>query len=333
MTSSTPSPHITLAQIAEKAGCSRSTVSRALRNHPAIPETTSKRIQKLAEKMGWQPDPEATRLMQYLQSTKKKRIDSALALINDFPERKDLLKDPYTCRLLASARQRAQTFGFRLDEIWLREKGMTARRASSILRNRGIRGVLIPPEYEPLPRIELDWEILSAVATTTTALPVRLHRVLPDNYNNFRLLMSHVIQRGWKRPMLLSLQDLELRMENCPSNVYIAICQQSPELELLPVFYWDEKHKKSSADTLKSQLKRLKPDGLIVADTWLAELAGNTLPWVSYSNGGDGHAGIDQRPEAVGAAAIDMLSAHVIRSEQGLPDSPKLMHIAGCWRE
>lgn len=331
--SNTSPNHVTLGQIAEAAGCSRSTVSRALRNHPAIPKRTALRIQKLAADMGWQPDPEATRLMQYLQSTKHRRIESALGIVNDFPEKAGLYRDPYTRILLEHARKRAETLGFRLEEIWLRQKGMTARRASSILRNRGIRGVLIPPEYEPLPRLELDWENLSAVATTTTSLPRQLHRVLPDNYNNFRTLMSAVLHRGWKRPLLITLHDLELRTEACPVNVYLATCMQEPSLTALPVFYWDEPNRPDPPRTLRAHIKSHRPDGLIVADTWLVDHCEPGLPWVCYSNCGPEYAGLDQRPDVVGSAAIDMLSAHVIRGESGLPQSPKRMHIAGTWCE
>src|SRR5690606_18100520 len=48
---------VTLSDIAKQAEVHVTTVSLALRNHPRLPERTRKRIQKIAEELGYQPDP------------------------------------------------------------------------------------------------------------------------------------------------------------------------------------------------------------------------------------------------------------------------------------
>ena len=48
---------VTLADIAKRADVHVTTVSLAMRNHPRLPEETRKRIQALAEEMGYRPDP------------------------------------------------------------------------------------------------------------------------------------------------------------------------------------------------------------------------------------------------------------------------------------
>ena len=325
--------------IAEKAGVSRATVSRALRNHPQLPRSTCERIQSIAAEMGWRPDPEASRLMHYLRETRQKKAESTLAILNDHPRRQDLYKDPYTATLLQSAKYRADMLGFRMDEIWLREPGLTARRTTGILRNRGITGVLIPPEVDPLPRIELDWSAFSSVATTTTAQPASMNRVLPDHYGNFCMLMDALLKQSRKRIWLLSLRSLEKRTEHCPGNVYHAYTAREKSLDTLPIFHWDDvKGGKDPAEELCKQYRKLKPDTLIVADQWLLEVLearsgaqpGKDFFAISYSNAGPACPGIDQRPALVGAAAIDMLSAHVIRGEAGIPEVPKLLRIPGA---
>lgn len=325
--------------IAEKAGVSRATVSRALRNHSQLPRSTCERIQSLAEEMGWRPDPEASRLMHYLRETREKKSESTLAILNDHPHRKDLYKDPYTAMLLQSAKKRADILGFRMDEIWLREPGLTARRTTGILRNRGITGVLIPPEVDPLPCIELDWSAFSSVATTTTAQPASMNRVLPDNYGNLCMIMEALLRKKRKRILLISLRGLEKRTEHCPSNVYHAYTAREKSLDMLPVFYWDEVESgKDPGEELRKRFLKAKPDTVIVADQWLLEVleqqtgtkAGMDYFAASYSNAGANCPGIDQRPELVGSAAIDMLSAHVIRGESGIPEVPKLLRIPGA---
>jgi LacI family transcriptional regulator len=323
-------PHITLGQIAEKAGCSRSTVSRALRNHPHIPVTTCQRIQKLAQEMGWTPDPEATKLMRYLQSTKKQRIDSALALINDCEEREHLHQSDYIRTLIDSARTRAESLGFHLEEIWLHQKGMSARRINEILRARGINGVLIPPEQKPLPSIELDWNCFASVATTTTALPKEVNRVMPDNYYNMSQLMAKILQTGCKRPLLITSHGLETRMEHAPVNIFIAKLVQAglpPGL----ICYFDEGEREVAQTRICETLREQKSDFIILPDVWIRIWLKDfsDLPWACFAVKPEGAIGVDQRPEAVGAAAIDVLTAHVIRGELGLPKVSRVLHIRG----
>ncbi len=323
---------ITLGLLAERAGCSRSTVSRALRNHPQISKKTCERIQKLAKELGWKPDPEASRLMSYLQQSKSQRIESTLALLNDFSERELLQQGDYTRTLIDAARARAEELGFRLEEIWLKQKGMTPKRVDGILRARGIHGVLIPPEQNPLPRLDLDWSAFAAVATTTTSRPERMNRVLPDNYFNMRMLMKELKKRGVKRPFLVSDIQLETRMEHAPTAIFLSSQVQEGYTPIKP-FYWDDpelKHKDNLTE-LKRALDAAQPDHLMVVDQWVLDLLGDH-PYdsvSSYANVIPDGLGVDQQPAAIGRAAVDVLSAHVIRGEHGLRGSTRVLHIRG----
>jgi LacI family transcriptional regulator len=58
----------TLQTVADAAGVSRATVSRALRNHPAIPETTRVRIRKVAAKLGLCENPVLSEAMRHVRS-------------------------------------------------------------------------------------------------------------------------------------------------------------------------------------------------------------------------------------------------------------------------
>jgi len=56
------SAQITIKDLAEQLGISPSTVSRALKDHPAISTTTKKAVQDLAEKLGYEPNAVALSL-------------------------------------------------------------------------------------------------------------------------------------------------------------------------------------------------------------------------------------------------------------------------------
>src|SRR5580692_4026836 len=65
------SPRPSMRDIAELAGVSAMTVSKALRNSPKIARRTRERILKIAGRVGYRPDPELTKLMNHLRSRTK----------------------------------------------------------------------------------------------------------------------------------------------------------------------------------------------------------------------------------------------------------------------
>src|ERR1051325_9261392 len=70
----------TMQRIADAAGVSRMTVSLALRNHPRISAATRERIRQVAERLGYHPDPEVSKLMAYLRRAKPAKHARVLGL-------------------------------------------------------------------------------------------------------------------------------------------------------------------------------------------------------------------------------------------------------------
>lgn len=331
-----PPSGISLGDIATKVGLSRATVSRALNNNPQIPEKTRKRVQRTAEKMGYRPDPETSRLMGYLKRAQVQKFQSTIGIINAYPQPEQLRAIPYFRRLLQGAEERAEALGFILDEVWITEPGLKPSRVNQILRNRAIRGLFLPPEPEALARIDLDWESYASVATTTSLRPANIHRVLPNNFLNVQLLMKEIYRRGYRRPGLTTIQHLEERQYGAPVSQYLGACETMHGMEAIPVFNWVDQTTGEGPRLLK-WFKKYRPDVIIGCGDWMHDIfineGGYQCPqdfaFVDYAEHKPGMAGIDQLPEIVGAAAIDLLSAHITRGEVGLPEHPKLMLIEG----
>src|SRR5688572_14522424 len=82
-----------LRAVAEAAGVSLMTVSLALRNSPRVSSRTRTRIAQLADKLGYRPDPEISRLMSRLRPARSAG-GVVLAMIDLLPERQKRLQ-PY----------------------------------------------------------------------------------------------------------------------------------------------------------------------------------------------------------------------------------------------
>jgi DNA-binding LacI/PurR family transcriptional regulator len=334
-------PAATLGTIAASAGVSRATVSRALSDNPVISAPVRRRIKALARKLGYRPDPEVARLLGYLKRSRRQRFDSVIAVLNAYRPPEAMARDAYTARLLAGARSRSEALGFGMETMALHADGMTARRFDHILKARGVRGVLVPPEPEPLFNADLDWTRLAAVATTTTARPLGLHRVLPDNFANLRLLIEAALAREYRRIGLVWWAALEERQLRAPTAVYTWHAKVARDLVGLPLFEWRWREPEAMAKGLATWMKRHRPELVLApADAvrrTIEKASGAKAPvdygFVSYGEDLPGVSRLDQRPEAVGAAAVDLLSALVHRGESGLPATPQTTLIAGSFVE
>lgn len=335
---------VTLGDIARECGLSRATVSRSLNNNPQIPEKTRLRVQKIARRMGFVPDPETSRLMGYLKRAQENRFQSTLGILNAFPDREAMTgpDHPYNRSLIQGVRKRAQELGYAVDEIWIAEPGLKPKRIDQILKSRAIRGVLVPPEYQALPEIQLDWSVLTTVAMATTGNPEQIHRVLPNNLLNLQRVMREVVRRGYRRPGLATTRDLEDRMFRAPVASYLSMCDAQRAVRKLPVFFWEEVQSgQDNADRMNAWFQKNQPDVVIGAAGWMMEILAKDLglqcpqdyAFVSYSAPEKGVAGLDQLPEVIGAAAVDLVSAHIARGEVGIPEHPKHVMIEGTFVE
>ena len=72
---------VTLKDIAIAASTSASTVSRALSNHPAIPDKTKSAILKIAKDLNYRPNPNLSALARERWKLSNKQIHNTIAFI------------------------------------------------------------------------------------------------------------------------------------------------------------------------------------------------------------------------------------------------------------
>ncbi|HRE82426.1 MAG TPA: helix-turn-helix domain-containing protein, partial [Opitutaceae bacterium] len=60
----------------------KATVSLALRNHPKIPEVTRQRLQRLAESLGYRPDPALARIAAHRWKTRDHPSEFVIAFVS-----------------------------------------------------------------------------------------------------------------------------------------------------------------------------------------------------------------------------------------------------------
>jgi LacI family transcriptional regulator len=331
-----PPARVTLTDIAKKTGFSVMTVSYALRNHPKISDATRRRIRQAAERMGYVPDPEIVKLMTRIRLSRELPAEATVAVLDLFERRTRFNEDPYTNALIAGAEQRLQKLGYQLARFRMFEDQLTPRRITSIFRARGIQGVLLPPFPAELARCELEWSEVCAVCTEEKFHSPALHKVIPHHYNNMILLLTRLWDLGCRRPGLVTCRNSLDRDNYAWFGALYSFFEDKKKTAWVPALPVGN----DPAD-MAAWYERHRPDAIIVTEGFLIppflELTGLKVPRdvgvACLASDFTAYSGVNQRPGVIGAAAADMLTAHIVRNERGVPEAAKTMMIEGEWSE
>src|SRR5271156_141963 len=108
-----PSSRVSIRDIAQAAGISKSAVGYALQNRPGVSKATRVKILRIAERLGYVPDARLTSWMKVMRETKFKDF-LPIAWLNSKPERDTWDKVKYLSPYLEGARGRALELGYRI---------------------------------------------------------------------------------------------------------------------------------------------------------------------------------------------------------------------------
>lgn len=336
----TPDPkpsRVSMRDIAKKIGVSHVTVSLALRDHPRISNAVRKKIREAAEEMGYRPDPMLTALSHYRKGKSEAFITAGIAWINAW-------KDPATLRgyrefdlYWKGASAAAEKYGYRLEEFRLGEQ-YTPRRLHQILSTRGIRGLLLPPQYPQPEWDEFPWSEYSVVRFGRSLKSPRCHLVTADHVANTMLAFEKIRERGYKRVGFVT-DERDLLRGHLFESGYLTAQRLVDESERLPVFVmnqflkeeqpgalagWINQHRVEAIFThiaeVPAMLKSIGlnvPDDIALASTTLLDTAVDT--------------GIDQHPEEIGRVGFLMLNSLINDGARGIPAIFRQILVEGSW--
>lgn len=328
----------TLRAIAREAGYALVTVSYALRDHPRVQEATRREIQAVAQRMGYRPNPLVTAVMAHVRSANPLQHGGTIACLARWAEAAEELNLTAVALFLRGAHQRAESLGWRINEIACDYDALRGPRLAQILINRGIHGVLVGPLPLKKGEIGLDW---SRFASATWGYSLRtplLHRAVAHHGHAIGLAFHHALAAGAKRIGFAATARINARADYS----YEAAChvQQGrlPATQRVAPFLpvdcdWTEAR-------FHHWLRWERPDVVITPHDirpWLGRAGCKalrpgliTLDKTAIPTPG---AGVDFCHEAVGAAVADLIIAQINANEQGLPRHAKLVMIEGRWVE
>jgi DNA-binding LacI/PurR family transcriptional regulator len=187
----------------------------------------------------------------------------------------------------------------------------------------------------------LDWSGFSAVAATSSLIAPALHRVMPHHFANALLLCRELAAAGHRRIGLVIGREHDLRVNHL-FTAAVTWHGLNEAAELVPPLVYAE----SLAGELRPWFARHRPDAIVATEYPAVRACLHALrlsvpgrvgfACTSVGKTGDRETekipGIDELPEQIGAAAVDLLSSMIERRICGLPAATTSSLIQGCWR-
>lgn len=326
-----------LAAIAVEAGVSRMTVSRVLRNYPYVKAETRDRVHQAVERLQYRPNPMVSAFMTYVRSGENGRAAGTLAYLTNSSRAGEWKRHNVYLRFFEGAQAWAQRRGYTLEEHWLRAPRMSSRRMSEILHARGICGLIVGPMPSSHGHLNLDWKKFCAVTIGYSLLRPNLPRASNNQYNSMLLALRELRRLGYRRIGMAMPADNDERVRYLWSGAYLAYHHRYFGGLRLPPYLpaaWRR-------DTLLEWIREHRPEVIITTVSkvhgWLLE-EGFRLPediglvHLDLQSALLPCAGIDQRPERVAGAAVDMCIELINHNEFGLRDEPRVTLLDGAWR-
>jgi LacI family transcriptional regulator len=327
-----------MKDIAELAGVSLMTVSRALKGNPRHSKETRQKIQKIAEDLGYRPHPYVAALMSNVARTRPTRATANLAVLH-FEDNHPPLHRFYTGIL-----ERSRELGFQAEPFYFGPGSLAPKRLHKILLARGIRGIILLPAAHGFSSIDFDFSGFAVSALGHTIVNPPLPRVASDIYAGCFEAFDEIFRRGYRRIGLINTEYVNNLARYLYSAALRSYAEHAPRgLSLALMTVPEPNESARSIRAMKKWILQEKID-VVVSPTFdfpLYEIlcsAGFSIPGdlgylhlINYPHPDVSF--LDQMGEFMGAKAVDMVVAAINRNDFRMSEKPYTLSTLPEWTD
>lgn len=337
-----PNPS-SLQAVAKAARVSTMTVSRVLHDSTQVAPATRRAVQQALRLLGYKPDPHIARLMARVRSYRHRNPGAVIGVVRDEVLKDDLHDPAYQYVSLDDIRRRATRHGYLAEEFVLGGRGFTPTRMNSILRARGVEGLIISPQSSRSISSQLDYAPFAAVTFGYGLATPALHRASTNMTQGIMDAADQLRRRGYRRISIAITPWIDARANHTYSGAMLHWQQQIPPRDRVPPLVFPENNPATGEAAFCAWVKKYRPDGIIsfhiYVPDWLTKSLGRHLPddvglvahdWTDQMQG---LAGIYHRRPFVAAAGVDLIATQLMQNERGIPEVPHQVLVPPAWIE
>jgi DNA-binding LacI/PurR family transcriptional regulator len=334
---------VTLKDIAEKLGVTKTTVSIALRNSPRVSLEMREKVHRTAKEMGYEPDPFLTRLATYRHANLEPRTRGIIGWLNHWAVPAKLRSYHEFEQYWRGARKAAVRMGYRLEEcLWPANRPAKEMERQLVARN--VLGLLIPPHPPQTDWGDFDWNRFSLMRFGLSVRPVDSNLITADHQRAMVMAVEKIHRYGYQRIGLIYNQEHDRAMGGNHYGGFLWAHKLLGLEVIIPPLDSETKTPPLAARSrrnLDAWMKKFHPDAVLTASpetpAFLRELGyripedvavASTSPYdISVD------AGIDQCPHAIGEIAAEMLIKQISLNERGEPADPSRILVESRWKD
>jgi LacI family transcriptional regulator len=313
-----------------------------MRDAPHVSPATRERVQRAAKKVGYRLNPVMSRLMNLVRSGKRKHVRAAIGVVrDDFST--DFLRDrTYHFVDIGDIRTRARHYGYSVEEFWVGPDGLSPARLTTVLRARGIEGIIVSPQSSRDYNSQLDF---TGVASATFGYAMRQPAINRSATNMMQGILECVARlrtRGYRRIGLAVPRWIDFRVNHYYSGAMYHCHQDTPPRQRIPPLFLPD-NPAHGQTIFCAWVKRHRPDVLISIDTHVPDWITRTLKLKipedigfvvhDWTPRAQGYAGMDHRRPHLATAAVDLVATQLMHNEFGVPAVPRQVLIPPAWVE
>lgn len=330
---------VSLKDVAEAAGVSAMTVSRVLRGAPQVKEATAAAVRAAVDSLGYRRDPLLSALSARRGGRSGPSDHYVIPFVTNWAQRDGWRQVAHFRLQFEGAKRRGEEIGYRVEPFWLREPGVSHARFSSILYNRGIRGMLIAPSETATGHLRIEWQNFAAVKFGYSLRRPSLHYVADHQFHTMLLICRELWRLGYRRPGLFLHRGGDTRsMHQWTAAFYYDQRKHLPADRLPPLLVPGRLNE--AEEEFRVWFKKHRPDVVISLDAilmaWLGRLHRAVPADVGFAHLDlpslqSEWSGVYQHPEEIGAQAVDLLEMLIRRHEFGVPERAAGFLSFGSW--
>lgn len=316
-------PAVTVRSLAAELDVSPITVSRALRGHSSVRTALATRIRQLADRRGYQKNALVAEVLGGLARRGGRAYRETVAFVWTHEQSRSGAEE-------RGAREAAEALGYRVETFKPWTQALSERDVTRILWTRGIRGVLLAPNYSrPDPVYELDWKKFAPVLLGSSLVNSGIPRVARDYFHDAKLALLRLQAAGFSRAGMV----LDASMHERTERRYAAAFREwgggaSGQFHLVDA----TRPAREECSRLERWLKKARPDVVLGDFPEFLKWVPSSLPRARLLlQPGEAGPGVRADFARVGSEAMRILDGLLRENRLGLQADPVSLLVPGVW--
>lgn len=339
-----PVQRATLKDVARESGYHITTVSKALRENPGIPEETRRCIQEVARRLDYERNPVYYALSRFRQAAGVCAPTPCIAYLENFGLGSGLSRSPQLQVILEGARAQAKLLGYRIEVLAVGEDDHDSRSLTRYLRERQIAGIIIGVFQPGFTEIALNWDEFAVAKIHSRHTEPDATVVGNDQLREVRLAFRRLTALGYRR---IGLAIGRLDEDACGHRHTAGYLMEEASLPAdrhVPplLFPYNIRHDALSG-MIGRWVRRHNID--VVLCNWgniqqMLECDGLASPGEVACAGlclcepaPPGLAGVRPRLDLVGERAVSIVVAQLKSGDRGAPEFPSSIYVQSEWQD